>query len=315
MRVETDIRTTMTPTSVSPRHASALSDDSARRSLLVHVVVWAIVLIAVGLPQIGVDLAGGSMPDWLPVADVAIVTGGLLVSVFWRPLRPFGRFLLVLLAMQPAIHPGLWPVALSSWRLGLPAAQPPLRAEFILELAIVLALVGVLVIFGLRPRQLYLRVGQLDAFAAPVRWLIDRPIRWSRLGPVSAVLIGLGTFAFLVMGLGTPALIGVIAALPAILFFAALNAFNEEVLFRAAPMGSLDGTMGRREAILLGVALFAVPHYFGIPFGLVGMAMAAVLAWWLLKCLLETRGLFWPWTIHFVQDVLIFAVITAGAGP
>jgi membrane protease YdiL (CAAX protease family) len=107
----------------------------------------------------------------------------------------------------------------------------------------------------------------------------------------------------------------VIAALPAILFFAAINAFNEEVLFRAAPMGSLDGAMGRREAMLLGVALFAVPHYFGIPFGLVGMAMAAILAWWLLKCLFETRGLFWPWTIHFVQDVLIFAVITASAGP
>jgi membrane protease YdiL (CAAX protease family) len=305
----------MTLASASPWHASATSRSLADRSRLAHLFVWAITLIAVGLPEIGVDLAGGSTPDWLPIADVAIVTGSLMFSLFWSPLGAFSRFLVVLLAMQPAIHPTLWPVALSYWRVDLPGGQPPLRAEFILELALVVALVGVLAVFGLTRRQLYLGVGQLDALAAPVRWLIDRPIKWTRLGPVSAALIGLGTFAFLVIGLGTPALNGVTAALPAILLFAAINAFNEEMLFRAAPMATLGGAMGRREAILLGVALFAVPHYFGIPFGLVGMAMAAVLAGWLLKCLLETRGLFWPWTIHFVQDILIFAVITAGAGP
>jgi hypothetical protein len=29
--------------------------------------------------------------------------------------------------------------------------------------------------------------------------------------------------------------------------------------------------------------------------------------------MLETRGLFWAWLIHFVQDVLIFAFLAIGS--
>jgi membrane protease YdiL (CAAX protease family) len=104
------------------------------------------------------------------------------------------------------------------------------------------------------------------------------------------------------------------AVLPAVLLFAAINAFNEKALFRAAPRAALEGALGRREATLLAVALFAIPHYFGVPYGLVGVVMAAVLGWWLLKCLVLTRGLLWPWSIHVVQDITIFGVLLAGAG-
>ena len=104
-----------------------------------------------------------------------------------------------------------------------------------------------------------------------------------------------------------------LAVLPAVLVIAAINALNEEVIFRAGPVAALDGVLGRRELVLLVVALFAIPHYFGVPFGLAGVAMAAVFAWWTTKALLETRGLFWPWVIHLVQDVLIFTFILAGA--
>jgi len=290
------------------------ADSSEARRPLVHGFVWAVALVAVGLPQIGVDLSGGIAPGWLPIADVVLVAGTLALSIMWRPLRPFTRFFVVLLALQPAVHSGLWPSAWMSLRLDLPGGQPPLRAEFILELALALGAVGVLLIAGLRRRQLFLGLGQPGALAAPVRGLIDRPIRWTRLGPISAALIGAGMLAFLVIGVGTPALSAVVAVLPAVLIFSAINAFNEEMLFRGAPMATLEGAIGRREAILLGIMLFAIPHYFGVPFGLVGVAMAAVLAWWLLKCLLETRGLLWPWIIHLVQDILIFGVLLAGAG-
>jgi membrane protease YdiL (CAAX protease family) len=189
-----------------------------------------------------------------------------------------------------------------------------LRSEFILELALALGLIGVLLIAGLRRRQLYLGLGKSGAFASPIRGLLDRPIPWTRLGPVSAALIGAGTLTFLAVGFGLPALGEVQAVLPAVLLFAAINAFNEETLFRAAPMAALEGALGRREATSLAVGLFAIPHYFGVPFGLVGVAMAAVLGWWLLKCLVETRGLVWPWIIHAVQDIMIFGVLLAGAG-
>ncbi len=35
--------------------------------------------------------------------------------------------------------------------------------------------------------------------------------------------------------------------------------------------------------------------------------MTGFLAWILGKSMLETRGLLWPWFIHFVPDVVIFA--------
>ncbi len=285
-------------------------------------LVWTVALVAVGLPQIGIDLSGRVAPGWLPVGDVILVAAALALSMLWRPLRPFTRFLVVLLALQPAVHSGLWPSALTTVRFDLPV-QPSLRSEFILELALALGLVGVLLISGLRRRQLFLGLGQPSALAFPIRGLFDRPIPWTTLGPVSATLIGAGTLAFLAIGVGLPAFGKVQTVLPAVFLFSAINAFNEETLFRAAPVATLEEALGRHEATLFAVMLFAIPHYFGVPFGLVGVAMAAILGWWLVKCLLETgwwlfkclvetRGLLWPWIIHLVQDIAIFSVLLAG---
>ena len=35
--------------------------------------------------------------------------------------------------------------------------------------------------------------------------------------------------------------------------------------------------------------------------------MTAFLAWLIGKSILETKGLFWGWFIHFLPDVVIFA--------
>jgi hypothetical protein len=47
--------------------------------------------------------------------------------------------------------------------------------------------------------------------------------------------------------------------------------------------------------------------------------MATFLGWILGKSMLETRGFWWAWFIHFLQDVMIFMFlaigsITAGGG-
>lgn len=131
---------------------------------------------------------------------------------------------------------------------------------------------------------------------------------------MSALAIALGTLAFVVLGgLGIPALGRVVAVLPGVVVLAGLNAINEEVVFRASPLASLRTIFGERQTVLLVVVLFAVPHYFGVPFGLVGVAMAGAFAWWVTKSMLETRGLFWPWVIHAVQDVVIFIFLVTGA--
>jgi len=56
-----------------------------------------------------------------------------------------------------------------------------------------------------------------------------------------------------------------------------------------------------------------IGHYFGVPYGVVGVIMASFLGWMLGKAMLETRGFFWAWLIHFVQDVLIFTFMAAGS--
>jgi uncharacterized protein len=34
--------------------------------------------------------------------------------------------------------------------------------------------------------------------------------------------------------------------------------------------------------------------------------LAGFLGWLLAKSIVETRGIFWAWFIHFLQDVIIF---------
>ena len=64
-----------------------------------------------------------------------------------------------------------------------------------------------------------------------------------------------------------------------------------------------------RIIILISGILFGIPHYFGMPKGLLGVLMAGFLGWLLAISVLETHGLFLAWAVHFVQDVVIIASV------
>lgn len=98
-----------------------------------------------------------------------------------------------------------------------------------------------------------------------------------------------------------------------VLVLAGLNAFSEEVAFRAGPLAIIRDVIGDRQAMFLVATLFAVPHYFGVPYGVVGVGMAWVFAWWVTKSMIETRGILWAWFIHLLQDVVIFSFLLAGS--
>lgn len=59
--------------------------------------------------------------------------------------------------------------------------------------------------------------------------------------------------------------------------------------------------LDRRAIAILSGLIFGIPHHFGTPGGILGAAMA--------KSVMETRGIFWAWFIHFLQDVVIFAAL------
>ena len=92
-----------------------------------------------------------------------------------------------------------------------------------------------------------------------------------------------------------------------------MNAFSEEMAYHAALLAPLYNAVGHSHALLLSAALFGLWHYYGVPYGVIGMIMAGILGWLLGKSMLETKGLFWAWFIHFWQDVAIFSFMAAGS--
>ena len=101
--------------------------------------------------------------------------------------------------------------------------------------------------------------------------------------------------------------------LPAVLLAAALNAFNEEMTYKASYLSVLESPVGKRQALYMVALSFGIGHYYGVPYGLVGVVLAAFLGWFLARSMQETHGFFWAWFIHFWQDVVIFAFLAVGS--
>ena len=129
------------------------------------------------------------------------------------------------------------------------------------------------------------------------------------------LFISLGTLAFLVIA-GRPApdiARRALPFLPMVLLAAALNAFSEEITYRASFLSVLEGPVGRRQALRLTAVYFGILHYYGVPYGVIGVVLAGLLGWILGKSMQETHGMFWGWFIHFWQDVWIFSFLAIGS--
>ena len=161
-----------------------------------------------------------------------------------------------------------------------------------------------------------MRLAAPGAQAQPVWYLpIRKPIAWSRLGPPMAFVIALGTLTFVLVA-GRPEIDRIRAAaplLPLILMFAAANAFSEEFSYRASLLATLRSAVGDRHALLLTAVFFGLAHYYGVPYGAVGVCMSGCLGYVLGRAMLESEGMLWPWFIHFLQDVVIFSFLAIGA--
>jgi hypothetical protein len=57
---------------------------------------------------------------------------------------------------------------------------------------------------------------------------------------------------------------------------------------------------------------FGIAHFYGVPYGFLGVGLATLNGWLLGKAMLETRGMFWAWWMHFLQDIVIFTFIAMG---
>jgi len=179
-------------------------------------------------------------------------------------------------------------------------------------LLFLLALITIIALYILNSEVMgrFLSVGNIGASASPVPLFgIKEGESWLSLGLSLSFFITLITAVFmyfqvrasgLSMDLLTP-------LLGWVLFFSLTNSLSEELIFRAGIAGALYEVVSPASLMLISAVIFGLAHYGGMPNGIVGMLMAGVLGWLLMKSVLETHGIFWAWFIHFLQDVVIFS--------
>ncbi len=97
--------------------------------------------------------------------------------------------------------------------------------------------------------------------------------------------------------------------IPFILFFSFSNAMVEELIFRFGIIGGLFNHYPKWTILVLSAILFGLPHYWGFPSGIGGVVVSGLLCYILGKASFETKGLFAAWSIHFVQDIIIFSAL------
>lgn len=281
------------------------------------IVLWVVTLFVSILPDIFFRELTGSTPSWLFWVKVALLGLSILLSFTWQAIKPIRFYFIVLLTLN-----------LANWVIGLIQQTPQWQVWFsgdsfisllaetqVLRFGVALVMIATMLILMRGRSAFFLVKGQLDAPAEPVRFLFDKPISWTRFGAILSVAISLGTLAFLVIA-GRPSLgsfLGALPLLPFVLLFAAMNAFSEEMSYRAAPLATLQDKVSKGQALLVTAAYFGIWHYYGVPYGVVGVVMAGILGWLLGKSMLETKGFFWAWFIHFLQDVMIFSFMAIGS--
>jgi hypothetical protein len=286
-----------------------------RASRGLTIVAWAVTLLISVVPDIvWIELVHAS-PVWFIAGKMGLLAVLALAAIAWRPLRPLRNFFLAMLAFFALFE------ASSRINFTIPALQGlfggnvfdvRMQAEQTGKLAVALAMIAVLLVLGFKRRDLFLTLGNLRAPIEPVRLLgFPKPDSWMWFGLQWGFYIAAGLAAVQYFGMRPMGalLLKLVPVLPSVLFYAALNAFNEEATFRVPMLASLEPVAGSKQALWMGATFFGVAHYFGVPGGLVGVVLSIFMGWILSKAMLETRGLFWSWWIHFLSDVVIFAFL------
>jgi membrane protease YdiL (CAAX protease family) len=157
----------------------------------------------------------------------------------------------------------------------------------------------------------FFRLGQIDAPVTPVKAIGLKPgpdDTWLQAGRTFALIITVVTAVFIYFQAirGNNIAAEHLRFLPWILAFAVSNAFVEEMITRFAVVSSLDRLIPPNGVYLVSAAIFGLVHFYGTPGGIPGVLMAGFLGWLAAKSIGETRGVFWAWLIHFLQDVVIF---------
>lgn len=161
----------------------------------------------------------------------------------------------------------------------------------------------------------YFRIGHISAAIKPEPWVGIQPKateNWYHFGRNFAVIISSVTALVIYFQLlkGNDLSAGkMVRILPFSMLFALTNSFVEESITRLGVVVALKNVLNDRQIALVSAVVFGTVHYWGNPGGIAGVLVAGFLGWLLAKSILETKGMFWAWLIHFLQDVIIFSAL------
>lgn len=279
------------------------------------VIAWGVTLLVSSLADIFFFEWTGSVPAWLFLSKVGLLGALILVSWLWKPIRVLQAYFIVLLAFMTLLRGMSWLLASPTWAAW--GAQKSFAAAALgvqaLEIGVAVLLIAILFWLRRRRERFFLVPGDLKANMEPVKWLGQKspsPL-WS-FGLVFSLVVIVAQFFMFILPLSPSAstLQKLIPLIPAILLLAALNGFTEEVIFRAAPISTIYEVVGKSQAIWMAAVLFGLAHYIGgVPSGIPGVLITTLLGWFFGKCMLDSKGMFWPWLFHAMQDVLPFTLL------
>ena len=285
---------------------------------------WSIVLIASPLAIIFWRTLATHEPIWWPWIHFAALLILMSLTLFKPTLKPFRRFTAIVIIIFVMGYGGGWdwgliPFIRSSEAWSLWITQSPKASSEImlhlLRLSPALIILSFLLLSGRKRVDFYLIKGDIRANVKKSRILgIKKPEPWIKIALIFSAVFASVTALFLIAVNGLPLeafasnwfliLIG--------LLIATMNAFNEEFTLRAAPLGEIEPAIGKANSLLVTAAYFGLGHYFGVPSGVVGVLLSGFLGWFLGKSMIETKGFFLAWMVHFITDIPIFLFFVAG---
>lgn len=290
------------------RNQEGVNTPAASRTILI-LTAWLGTLLLSRLPQIILSELGiVASTDWSLWWWVIIGAALFALTYMWDGIRPLRSYFLIM-TMIYVVTIGLSAIQQTSiWVSWFGPEKTWLIRSLGDRVGVVLmalALAGILALLGKKRESFFLAFGDVNARAEGMG------IRWKIAGPLIAlVLTALFTAGIFAMSSLAITIADVLPLLPMVFALAVMNAFGEEMAFRAAPLSQLWQIVGKRQAIWLMALWFGLGHYFGgVSFGAAGAVYLTLVAVLFGKAMVETKGLAVPVFMHLWGDVVLYVIL------
>lgn len=296
---------------VVSERVAANTPAKTRAALLL--TAWVGTLLLSRFPQILLRESGLISPaSWSLWWWILIGAALLALTYLWAGARSLRGYFMIL-TMIYGFTIGLSLLGQTSvWNSWFGPDRPWLASFFGERLAVVLmalGLAGTLALMGQKREDFYLTLGNVNAPVARMR------LTWKIAGPLIALPLA-GVIAAVILAMNPLApgkLAAVFPLLPAVLLFALMNAFGEEMAYRAAPLAQLWQVVGKEQAIWMVAVWFGLGHYYGgISFGALGAVFFTLVAVLFGRAMIETKGLAVPVFMHLWGDVVLYIFLALG---